>query len=83
MKGENTHTGGPNTWRDASDGGWFSYTLRVDPVQPMELVLTYSSTDGGNREFEIFAEHEKIGEQNYGWKLLVHGLIKCILFLLI
>lgn len=35
----------------------------VDPVQPMELVLTYSSTDGGNREFEIFAEHEKIGEQ--------------------
>ena len=29
----------------------------------MELVLTYSSTDGGNREFEIFAEHEKIGEQ--------------------
>lgn len=63
LKGENTHTGGPNTWRDASDGGWFSYTLRVDPVQPMELVLTYSSTDGGNREFEIFAEHEKIGEQ--------------------
>ena len=25
LKGENTHTGGPNTWRDASDGGWFSY----------------------------------------------------------
>lgn len=83
LKGENTHTGGPNTWRNASDGGWFSYTLRVDPVQPMELVLTYSSTDGGNREFEIFAEHEKIGEQKLRVKLLVHGLIKCILFLLI
>lgn len=63
LKGENTHTGGPNTWRDASDGGWFSYVLKVDAEKPMELVLTYSSTDGGNREFEIFADGKKIGEQ--------------------
>lgn len=63
LKGENTHTGGPNTWRDASDGGWFSYILKVDPAKPMELVLTFSSTDGGNREFEIFVDNKKIGEQ--------------------
>lgn len=63
LQGENTHTGGPNTWRDASDGGWFSYILKVDSEKPMELVLTYSSTDGGNREFEIFVDGKKIGEQ--------------------
>lgn len=63
LKGLRTHTGGPNTWRDASDGGWFSYTVAVDPGKPMELVLTYSSTDGGNREFEILVDNYKIAEQ--------------------
>lgn len=63
LKGKNTHTGGPNTWRDASDGGWFSYTMKVDAERPMELVLTYLSTDGGNREFEILVNDRKIGEQ--------------------
>lgn len=29
----------------------------------MELVLTYSSTDGGNREFEILVDNKKIAEQ--------------------
>lgn len=63
LKGKNTNTGGPGTWRDASDGGWFSYAMKVDPVKPMEVVLTYSSTDGGNREFEILVDGVKIGEQ--------------------
>lgn len=63
LKGKNTNTGGPGTWRDASDGGWFSYVMKVDPVKPMEVVLTYSSTDGGNREFEILVDDVRIGEQ--------------------
>ena len=63
LKGKSTNTGGPGTWRDASDGGWFSYAMKVDPVKPMEVVLTYSSTDGGNREFEILVDGVKIGEQ--------------------
>ena len=63
LKGKNTHTGGSNTWRDASDGGWFSYSMTVDAEKPMELVLTYLSTDGGNREFEIFVDDKKVGEQ--------------------
>ena len=53
----------PNTWRDASNGGWFSYTVAVNPDKQMELVLTYSSTDGGNREFEILVDNKKIAEQ--------------------
>lgn len=63
MKGVSTNTGGPNTWRDASNGGWFSYTVAVNPDKQMELVLTYSSTDGGNREFEILMDNKKIAEQ--------------------
>ena len=63
MKGVSTNTGGPNTWRDASNGGWFSYTVAVNPDKQMELVLTYRSTDGGNREFEILVDNKKIAEQ--------------------
>lgn len=63
LKGEKTNTGGPNTWRDASDRGWFSYVLNVDSDKPMELVLTYSSTDGGNREFDILIDNIKIADQ--------------------
>ena len=63
MKRVSTNTGGPNTWRDASNGGWFSYTVAVNPDKQMELVLTYSSTDGGNREFEILVDNKKIAEQ--------------------
>lgn len=39
MKGVSTNTGGPNTWRDASNGGWFSYTVAVNPDKQMELVF--------------------------------------------
>ena len=63
LDGVNTNTGGPNSWRDASKGGWFSYEVAVDPNKLMELVLTYSSTDGGNREFEILVDNQKFAEQ--------------------
>jgi DUF1680 family protein len=64
MQGFKTNTGGSAAgWRDASDGGWFSYDLKVVQGEPLELVLTYLSRDGGNRYFEIFANDRKIGEQ--------------------
>lgn len=63
LQGKNTNTGGPNTWRDANNGGWFSYTMEVDTKEPMEVVVTYSSLDGGNREFEILVDNKKIAEQ--------------------
>ncbi len=50
-------------WRDASDGGWFSYDMTITPDKPVDLILTYFSLDGGNRYFEIFANDVKIGEQ--------------------
>lgn len=63
LKGYKTNTGGTLGWRDASDGGWFSYDMKVVQGEPLELVLTYSSLDGGNRFFEILADGQKIGEQ--------------------
>lgn len=64
LQGFKTNSGGSASgWRDASDGGWFSYDMQVVQDEPLQLVLTYYSHDGGNRFFEIFADDVKIGEQ--------------------
>lgn len=63
QKGERSFDGGSAGWRDARDGGWFSYDMEVIQGEPLELVLTYSSLDGGNRYFDILADGKKIGEQ--------------------
>lgn len=62
LQGENTRSDASSGWRDA-DNGWFSYDLKVTVGKPMELVLTYHSTDGGNRSFEIWVDDCKIGEE--------------------
>ncbi len=62
VRGENSRSDETGGWRDA-DNGWFSYDLRVAADREQELVLTYHSTDGGNRSFEIFADSRKIGEK--------------------
>lgn len=43
-------------WRDAGNGGWFSYELKVLPDVKQELVVTYWGSDGGGREFDILAD---------------------------
>lgn len=65
LQGDKTGSGGMGTtanWRHATNGGWFSYDMKVTD-EPLELVLTYYSKDGGNRSFEILADGEKIAEQ--------------------
>lgn len=63
LQGENTRSDESGGWRDA-ENGWFAYDLKVSSDQPMELVLTFHSTDGGNRTFEIWIDEHKIGEQS-------------------
>lgn len=60
LKGERTRCDSGMGWRDATDGGWFSYDLKCEPKGKQELVLTYHSTDGGNRTFDILINGEKI-----------------------
>jgi DUF1680 family protein len=49
-------------WRQAVNGGWFSYDVRVLPGQPMALLCTYWGSDVG-RTFDIFVEGTKIATQ--------------------
>ena len=50
-------------WRHATDGGWFSYNLKVLPDQPQELLVTYWGSDGGGREFDILVDGQKLATQ--------------------
>ncbi len=65
LSGEKTGAGpyGDRFWRHASDGGWFSYQLRVQPDKAQKLEVTYWGSDVGPRTFDILVEGTKIGTQ--------------------
>jgi len=65
FQGEKTETGVFNDrrWRHATDGGWFSYTLKVLPDQPQELLVTYWGSDAGGRQFDILVDGQKLAAQ--------------------
>ena len=50
-------------WRHATDGGWFSYNLKVLPDQPQELLVTYWGSDAGGREFDILIDGQKLATE--------------------
>jgi DUF1680 family protein len=64
LTGENTGIGSymDRKFRDAPNGGWFSFKVKVKPGS-LQLLNTYNGSDGGNRAFEIFAEGIKIGDE--------------------
>jgi len=55
FKGEKTGMGtfAGRAYRDASSGGWFSYTLKAPGDQPAKLLCTFWGSDGGARTFDI------------------------------
>lgn len=60
-RGQRSHTGrlGERMYRDAAEGGWFAWDLKVLPDQPQDLVITYWGSDSGRR-FDVFVDDEKI-----------------------
>jgi len=50
-------------WRHATNGGWFSWQLKVLPNQPQELQVLYWGSDGGNRVFDVLVDDAKIATQ--------------------
>lgn len=64
LQGERTEAGEAmgRKWRHAVDGGWFSFTMKVLPDQPMTLVCTYWGSDGG-RTFDIVVDGQKVATQ--------------------
>jgi len=53
-------------WREARDGGWFSYDLKVDPVKPLTLVCRFRGSEDRRRNFDILVEGEKVGSSRLG-----------------
>lgn len=70
FKGERSHTGDVDgiRWRDATDGGWFSFTLDTKCARSAELQCTYLGTDGGGREFDILIDGQKIAAEKLSVK---------------
>jgi hypothetical protein len=54
---------GGHKWRDARDGGWFAFDMKVLPDMPMGLVCTYWGSDSSGREFDILVDDVKIAAQ--------------------
>jgi hypothetical protein len=65
LQGEKTASGvfADRRWRHATDGGWFSYDMKVLPDQPLELSVTCWGSDGGSRIFDILVGDTKIATQ--------------------
>ena len=65
LSGEMTSVGDANgrKWRDASNGGWFSFEMNVSDKSPLELICTYWGSDDGNREFDLLIDGVKLATQ--------------------
>jgi hypothetical protein len=50
-------------WREAANGGWFSYEMTVDPQKPMELLCTYWGGDQGPRGLDILVDNQVIATE--------------------
>ena len=51
------------SWRDASHGGGFSFTMKVLPDTPMTLVMTFWGSDAFGRVFDVRVDGHKIATQ--------------------
>jgi hypothetical protein len=54
-------------WRDARDGGFFSYRLSTKGETNLEVVVRYWGAEWGSRKFDIYVDDEKLlSEDNTG-----------------
>jgi hypothetical protein len=64
--GDRTHTGeGHNRkWRAAGNGGYFSFTIKVDPQTGNSLLCTYWGMDNRGRVFDILVNDVKVATED-------------------
>ena len=62
LQGERAASGAAfgRNWRHATDGGWFSYDLKVLPDAPMALTCTWWGDEAGARTFDILVEATRL-----------------------
>ena len=65
LQGESTTSGNfsGRNWRDARDGGWFSYRLQAASGDEQQLVCTYWGGETIKRTFDILIEDTPIAAQ--------------------
>ncbi|MFA9390748.1 MAG: beta-L-arabinofuranosidase domain-containing protein [Prolixibacteraceae bacterium] len=70
MKGVNTYSGVYNNefYRDARDGGNFSYEMATKGETSLSLMVRYWGNEGGNRTFDILIDNEVIATENVSGK---------------
>jgi hypothetical protein len=65
FNGERTRSGelDGHRWRDAFDGGFMSWEMKVPPDEPVTLAITYWGSDSGGRVFDVLVNGEKVATQ--------------------
>ena len=65
LLGKNSSSGafGNRVWRDARDGGEFSFILKADGSAPLILRSTYWGSDADSREFDILVGGTSVATQ--------------------
>lgn len=64
--GEKIFTGDEHNrkWRVAGEGGYFSFTMKVDPNENNTLICTYWGMDNRGRSFDIFVNDTKVATED-------------------
>jgi DUF1680 family protein len=55
-------------WRDARNGGYFSYRLSTNGEKGLTLMVRYWGNDGENRSFDILIDDQKLATENISGK---------------
>lgn len=63
-----TGTNQDGFWRDARDGGYFSYLLSTNNETNLSLMVKYWGNDSGSRTFGILIDDEKLVTENISGK---------------
>ncbi|HEX9006688.1 MAG TPA: beta-L-arabinofuranosidase domain-containing protein, partial [Bacteroidota bacterium] len=65
LRGEKTEAGDAmgRKYRHATDGGWFSFEMKVLPGEPQELLCTYWGSDRGGRLFDVLVDSVTVATQ--------------------
>ncbi|MBP1618126.1 MAG: hypothetical protein H6Q14_1953 [Bacteroidetes bacterium] len=67
---QNSNTGSylDEFWRDARNGGYFSYQLGTNGENQLHLMVRYWGAEGGNRAFDIYVDDQKLVSENISGK---------------
>jgi DUF1680 family protein len=70
MQRQNSNSGNnmDEFWRDARNGGFFSYQLSTNNETGLSLIVRYWGAETGNRKFDIYIDDEKLFTEDISGK---------------